>query len=225
MVDKHKGLDRDELSIEISGAVDNAHITDTFNIKGRLMRVVDTQPYPKGEHPLEMMSKPTAPYPVKLHGLLMELCEGDSIVECGVPSEEMEEDFGTGVPKKMDKKEVTQSLTYKIATEVIYGAKMSIHDMETEKIEVDQISVEAEISRYFDERIHEALLSARLDERLRTFFTLQSLKNEICSQLIKIAPENQARYVTSLKNAISYIIDSVISRGINRSITLEIPNV
>jgi len=146
MVDKHKGLDRDELSIEISGAVDNAHITDTFNIKGRLMRVVDTQPYPKGEHPLEMMSKPTAPYPVKLHGLLMELC-------------------------------------------------------------------------------HEALLSARLDERLRTFFTLQSLKNEICSQLIKIAPENQARYVTSLKNAISYIIDSVISRGINRSITLEIPNV
>lgn len=259
--------ERDELSQEISGAVDGAKITDTFTIGEGIMRVVNTAPYPKGEHPLEKMGRPTKPYPVRLRTLMIELCGGDPAIDMqkaqmgGVPCSHMGEDNGTGVPKEMitDQDEVhevktgeyevigriTQPLgtgdyevisegevlAHEIAREVTLGAKTALHEMETEKIETDEDkehsgSMKAEIFFYFDQQINTHLKTVLPDERLRVLMMLNAIRNEICDQVVDM-PEsiNRNLYILSLKNAIKYIVDSVMKNGINKSITLEIPNV
>jgi hypothetical protein len=181
---------------------------------------INTQPYPAGEHPVEIMKRQTAPYKTRLGKLLIELCTNDKRTE-GVPENKMEDDLGTGIAKNIKEK----ALIHEIAKEITGTAQCILSQMDTEKIEVDEndMSITNEVTIYFDTLIGNELLKVLPDERLNALIMLNSLKDEICNQLIEIhSLGNRDRYILSIKNAIKYIIDSVMQNGINKSLTLQI---
>ncbi len=162
-----------------------------------------TQPYPQGEHPLEIINRNTAPYETKLKTLLLQLCGTG-----GVPDSSMEEDFGTGIAK-----------------EVAYTALMVLSEMDTERIENAEYesSIKKEIYMYFDTLVANELSRVLPDERLNILLTLNHLRDELCEQLIELPHgDKREKYVLSIKNAIRYIIDSVLKSGLNKSLTLQI---
>ncbi|MBA4336307.1 hypothetical protein C0416_00850 [bacterium] len=191
--------------------------------------VVITQPYPQGEHPIEVIGRNTAPYETKLKTLLLQLCGTG-----GVPDRNMEEDFGTGIAKEVQdetpehdtgKYEMMGGLVHEIANDVAYTALMVLGNMDTEKIETEENtpSVKQTILSYFNTLIEGEILKVLPDERLNIFLTLNYLKDELCEQLIELPHgDKRERYVLSIKNAIRYIFDSVLKSGLNESLTLQI---
>lgn len=244
----HDMTERRSFSMEVSQAVQRARPIDVRPDVPEGITIVNTAPYPQGDHPLEKMSRQTSPYNIRLRRLLINLCGGDGEkleeqeAVSGIPSNEMAEDLGTGIPKERISDDEThelltgeyefitdgQALAYEIAREVAEVSRLTtLHEMDTETDEQSPDDfVRDEIMLYFDLQVNKRLNEVLLHERLKILTMLNSLRDELAYQVIEM-PRSVQRiiYITSLKNAINFIIDSVMQNGLNKSITLQLPNV
>lgn len=232
-------------SITMNEGNDNSKENDPQIMEGG----ITTKPYPKDNHPLDVIQQETARYETRLRTLLIALCGGDPYKEGnsrsseshgtgGVPDGMMQRDLGTGIPKHMHDGDETielktdeyrvveegEALIYEVAFEIANHAKSVLHEMDTEKIAVpiERQEIVDEVTSYFDSVIGNVLQKSLPDERLRMLLALQTLQENVCELVVATTSEDKDRYLMLLKNAINYIVDGVAQRGINKSVTLQI---